>query len=206
MNPSERAKVVIERCGLLLLTGGQGRRLGGPKHDRPHPKGGSWGGHLVRVFRSVCPDGPVVVLGATLPDYPDLTSFDDPRLGPSLALIRWAAQDTWVVRRWWILPCDQVDWDSHSFGTWLESAEWADPEGQAWCYAHQEHQPQPLGGFLGAAIRPWVATLVNTRVRDLAAELPHCELPEPRYRGRDVDTPEDLAAWSSGLGEGGPVR
>ena len=50
-------------AGLLLLTGGRGRRLGGPKHLRPHPAGGSWGGHLAGVFAAVFPGGPVQVRG-----------------------------------------------------------------------------------------------------------------------------------------------
>ena len=61
----------IESAGLLLLTGGKGQRLGGTKHDRPHPSGGSWGGHLVAVHQAVFGDAPVCVLGAPLPDQPD---------------------------------------------------------------------------------------------------------------------------------------
>ncbi len=197
---------MTERCGLLLLTGGEGRRLGGPKHDRPHPAGGTWGGHLVGVFRDVCPQGPVTILGAALSDFPDLNSINDPRLGPAVALTRWAACEAFPVRRWWILPCDQVDWDSDSFRAWLEAAELADPEGLAWCYAREEDRPQPLGGFLGADLRPALAVLTNTRVRDLTAELPHREMPASRYQGRDVDTLEELAGWRSGVGEAKSVR
>ena len=74
------------KTGLLLLSGGAGRRMGSPKHALGHPAGGSWGGHLVRVFESVFPGGPILVLGEPLPDRPELQALEDPREGPAMAL------------------------------------------------------------------------------------------------------------------------
>jgi len=62
------------KAGLLLLSGGAGQRMGARKHALEHPAGGSWGGHLVRVFETVFPEGPIQVLGEPLPDSPELLS------------------------------------------------------------------------------------------------------------------------------------
>lgn len=194
------------RCGLLLLTGGEGRRLGGPKHDRPHPAGGSWGGRLVALFREVCPEGPVEVLGASLPELPGLPRIEDPREGPAVALRVWARHAAPAARRWWVVPCDQVAWTPEGFRRWLEAAEVADPAGAAWALARADGRPQPLGGLLGAALRPPLAALACTRVHELAAALPQAALPAERYEGMDLDTPEDLAAWTSSLGKVGVDR
>ena len=43
--------------------------------------GTTWGSHLVAVFQSVFPDGPVQVLGEALEDRPELPVMDDPRQG-----------------------------------------------------------------------------------------------------------------------------
>lgn len=183
----------IERCGLLLLTGGQGARLGGPKHLRPHPSGLSWGAQLVAVFRETCP-GPVQLLGAPLPEL-ELPRVEDPRRGPAVALRHWVASGPPPARRWWILPCDQVRWDATSFGAWLEEAEAADPEGRAWVRV----EGQPLGGFLGAALLPALAALEADTVRGLAATLPAKLVPDRAWRGADVDDPAELAAWEAEL-------
>ena len=194
------------RCGLLLLTGGEGRRLGGTKHDRPHPSGDSWGGHLVRVFQELCGEDPVRLLGASLPDLPGLEAFDDPREGPAVALCRWAALSHPPVRRWWILPCDQVEWGVASFSAWLLEAEEADPEGMAWVMTEREDHAQPLGGFLGQALLPRLAKGRAVSVRALAESLPCRYVPGHAFRGRDLDTPQELAAWRSALGEGWKPR
>ncbi|HJU82935.1 MAG TPA: NTP transferase domain-containing protein [Holophagaceae bacterium] len=190
------------RCGLLLLTGGGGLRLGGPKHLRPHPAGGSWGGRLVGIFREVCPEGPVMVLGAPLPDLPGLPRMEDPREGPAVALRFWAGRRVPDARRWWVVPCDQVDWTAQGFEGWLEAAEAADPGGLAWALARVGQRPQPLGGLLGSALRLPLAGLAFTRVHELAAALPQAPLPAECYQGMDVDTPEDLQAWDASRGKG----
>ncbi len=119
--------------GLLLLTGGKGERLGGPKHDRSHPLGGSWGGHLVRVFEAVFPGGPVELLGEPLPDRPDLRPMDDPRLGPAEALKAWAAQGRGEhARRWWVVACDLPRWTEADLRAWWSQVLVADPEGAVW--------------------------------------------------------------------------
>ncbi len=190
------------RCGLLLLTGGEGRRLGGTKHDRAHPGGGSWGGYLVRVFQEQCPEGPAMLLGASLPDAPGLPTFDDPREGPAGALGRWAAAELPEARRWWVLPCDQVEWNAVSFASWLSEAEAADPEGLAWVMTERHEHPQPLGGFIGRSLLPRLARGRAVAVRALAQSLPCRFVPGQAYRGLDLDTPAELAAWRSAFGDG----
>ncbi|HLO68540.1 MAG TPA: NTP transferase domain-containing protein [Holophaga sp.] len=182
-------------AGLLLLTGGSGRRLGGPKHRLPHPAGGTWGGHLVRVFEAVFPGGPVRVLGEPLPDRPGLPRVEDPRQGPAAALIAWAAQERAFPRRWWAVPCDQVRWDREALQAWHAAAEAADPEGGAWVVAEGEVHRQWLGGFLGGSLLPALAAREARSLHALAGTLPGVALAWPGPWWSDVDTPEALAAW-----------
>lgn len=183
------------RCGLVLLTGGQGARLGGPKHGRPHPRGGSWGGHLVRVFRAVVPEGPVQLVGAPLPDHPDLPRIEDPREGPAVALRAWASAGPPSARRWWVVACDQVQWTASALADWLAEAEAADPEGRAWALVRRENRRQPLGGFAGSALIPHLTASAQRSLHGLLDGLPVLELPGETWAGADLDTPEDLAAF-----------
>lgn len=178
--------------GLLLFTGGTGRRLGGPKHDRPHPAGGTWGGHLVRIFEALRPGAPLQVLGAPLPDRPDLAVIDDPRQGPAVALRAWAARPAPPARAWLLLPCDQVAWTADTLEAWLARAEAADPVGEAWVLASVAGRDQYLGSLLGAALRSSLATLEARSLAGLADRLPVLRLPEDGPAWRDVDAPEDL--------------
>lgn len=178
--------------GLLLFTGGAGRRLGGPKHDRPHPAGGTWGGHLVRLFEALRPGAPLQVLGAPLPDRSDLPVIDDPRQGPAVALRAWAAQPAPPVRAWLLLPCDQVAWTAETLQAWLARAEAADPTGKAWVLASVAGRDQYLGSLLGAALRAALATLDARSLAGLAEHLPLVRLREDGPGWRDVDAPEDL--------------
>ena len=180
------------RCGLALLTGGRGERLGGPKHDRPHPQGGSWGGHLVSAFRAIVPEGPVQLIGDPLPDHPSLPRLDDPREGPAVALRAWAASSPPPARRWWVLGCDQVRWTEASFEAWLAEAETA---GEAWAITVREGHRQPLGGFLASALLPALARAKATSLRALMDALPLRELPGAAWAGGDIDTLEDLASF-----------
>ncbi|HET6331177.1 MAG TPA: NTP transferase domain-containing protein [Holophagaceae bacterium] len=181
---------MIPRCGLVLLTGGRGERLGGPKHDRPHPLGGSWGGHLVAVFRSAVPDGPVQIIGEPLPDYPDLPRFDDPREGPAVALQAWAASGPPPAWRWWVLACDQVRWTDKTFSSWLAEAEAVD---EAWAVTVRDGHRQPLGGFIASALLPTLAHSDAKSLRALMGAMPVRELPGAGWAGDDIDTPEELA-------------
>ena len=192
------------RCGLVLLTGGQGARLGGPKHDRPHPGGGSWGGHLVRVFRAAVTDGPVQLVGAPLPDLPGLPRIEDPRQGPAVALSAWAAAEPPASRRGWVAACDQVHWTPEAFAAWLAEAEAADPEGRAWTLVRREDRRQPLGGIAGATLIPHLAVSTATSLHALLVPLPVLELPGAAWAGADLDTPEDLAAFRPAPGR--PAR
>ncbi len=184
---------VIPRCGLVLLTGGKGARLGGPKHDRPHPQGGTWGGHLVGVFRCVVPDGPVQILGAPVSEFPDLPRLDDPREGPAMALRTWAASNPPPARRWWILACDQPRWTVKPFAGWLAEAEGVD---DAWALVTRDGHRQPLGGFLPEAMIPALARSEVRSLRGLLDAVPARELPGPSWMGGDIDTPSDLEAFT----------
>ena len=185
--------MILPRCGLVLLTGGRGERLGGPKHDRPHPEGGSWGGHLVTVFKSVVPDGPVQILGEPLPDFPLLPRLDDPRKGPAVALRLWAASHPHPARRWWVLGCDQVWWTGPALETWLAEAE---AMGDAWAITLREGHRQPLGGFIPAALLPALARAEARSLRALMEALPTHELPGVSWAGEDIDTPQELMEFT----------
>lgn len=185
--------------GLLLLTGGQGRRLGGPKHSRRHSEGGSWGGHLVQVFETVVPKGPIQILGEPLPDRADLYSVPDEGLGGAAALIQWAGRPAARARRWWVLACDQVRWTPEHLRTWLEMAEHHDPSASRWVVARSEGLLQPLGGFLSEGLREPMALLHHHRLTDLVRALPHLVLEWDSPVWADVDTPGDLARWEGDL-------
>ncbi len=169
-----------------------GARLGGTKHDRPHPSGGTWGGHLVRVFRSVIAEGPIQIIGAPLPDVPDLPRVEDPREGPAIALRAWAASNPPPARRWWVLACDQPRWTEGAFAVWLAEAEGVD---DAWALVVRDGHRQPLGGFLPAALLPALARSEARSLRALMDALPAHELLGGSWMGEDIDTPPDLAAY-----------
>lgn len=183
-------------AGLLLLTGGKGTRLGGPKHDRSHPRGGTWGGHLVRVFEAVFPGGPVEVLGEPLPDRAELARTEDPREGPAVALRTWAGLDRGGnAGRWWVVACDLPRWDEADLRAWWARAEAVDPAAAAWVVAEVEGHLQPLGGWLPGRLVPGLRGVEARRLSDLWAALPGCRVPESRAAWADVDDPEDLARF-----------
>ena len=178
------------RVGMLLLTGGQGSRLGMPKHDLVHPSGTTWGGHLVAVFQSVFPEGPVQILGEALADRPDLPVIDDPRQSPVVALVHWANSPAPAVDVWWVVACDQVRWQTESLQAWVDLAQVADPVHRHWVLGRSEGILQPLGGLLPHSLRP---TLIGSKARSiwaLAESIPHCILDNDLPGWRDVDTPE----------------
>lgn len=189
----------LPRFGLVLLTGGKGERLGGPKHDRPHPSGGSWGGHLLEVFRALAPEGPVAVVGSSLPDHPEVPALEDPRQGPAVALRTWAAQGPPPARRWWVVACDQVRWTSQALEAWLITAEAADPEGRAWVVMESEGQRQPLGGFLGGALVEGLAAAEGCSLKALMEGLPVRVEAGPGREGRDIDTRAELREWDGDI-------
>ena len=183
------------KAGLLLLTGGAGNRMGGPKHALEHPAGGTWGGHLARVFESVFPGSPIRVLGDPLPDRPDLPCMDDPRQGPAVALRAWAASEMPELDRWWIVASDQVRWTSERLAAWAGACAVADPAAGHWVMALQGGHLQPLGGWLPGALRPALARSAGTSLVGLAHALPHLALPREGPEWLDVDTPEDLRTF-----------
>ncbi|MFN8010917.1 MAG: NTP transferase domain-containing protein [Holophagaceae bacterium] len=187
--------------GLVLLTGGKGERLGGPKHDRAHPAGGTWGGHLVALFRAACPEGPVCILGRALPDHPDLKVYPDPGEGPAVALRLWAArEDVPPAERWWIVPCDQVRWTTEALEAWHAEALKADPDAVRWVMAEAQDRPQPLGGFLPHRLRPALAAVHASTVRRLAEGVGPVTIPWEEAVWRDIDDPEGLRAWTASPG------
>ena len=177
--------------GLLLLSGGAGTRMGTPKHGLDHPAGGSWGGHLARVFESVFPGAPIQVLGDPLPDRPDLPHLDDPREGPAVALRFWAATETPAVDVWWMVACDQVRWTPDKLTDWATVCEAEDPSHRHWIMALHGGRLQPLGGWLPDRLRPALAASPAHSLMALAAELPHLALPRNGEEWADVDTPEE---------------
>jgi molybdopterin-guanine dinucleotide biosynthesis protein A len=181
--------------GLLLLSGGQSRRMGEAKHALAHPAGGSWGGRLVQVFEAVFPGAPTQVLGDPLPDRPDLPVIEDTREGPARALQAWAARKAPAVRRWWVVACDQVRWTPVSLEAWARRAEAADPQALRWVVAQHGGHLQPLGGWLPSALRPQVAASTSGSLTTLAESLPHLLLPCDGPEWRDVDTPEERRAF-----------
>ncbi|WP_243303905.1 NTP transferase domain-containing protein [Geothrix oryzisoli] len=182
-------------AGLLLLSGGQGRRMGTAKHALAHPAGGTWGGHLVRVFEAVFPGAPIQVLGEPLPDRPDLAVLEDAREGPAKALRAWAALEAPAVRRWWVVACDQVRWTPSGLAAWAIRAEAADPQADRWIVAQHGGHLQPLGGWLPSALRPGLAVSTVHALTALAESLPHLALPCDGPEWRDVDTPEERRAF-----------
>lgn len=190
----------LPRLGLVLLTGGKGERMGGPKHDRPHPGGGTWGGHLVQVFCAVAGAGPIALVGSALPDHPELVPLEDPREGPAVALRAWAASEARTARRWWVVACDQVDWTPGALRRWLEAAEAADPDGRQWLLGAVEGRLQPLGGFLGGGLVGAVAACPSRSLHGLVDAVPSLDLAGPAETARDLDTPEAVAAWEKERG------
>jgi molybdopterin-guanine dinucleotide biosynthesis protein A len=179
------------KAGLLLLSGGAGRRLGVAKHALDHPLGGSWGGHLVRVFHGVFPDGPVQVLGDPLPEWPGLPRLDDPREGPAVALRHWASTQAPEVDRWWIVACDQVRWTPERLQKWSMVCAVEDPSCTHWVVAFHGGHLQPLGGWLPGALRPALARSTDRSLLKLAISLPHAVVPREGAEWEDVDTPEE---------------
>ena len=183
--------------GLLLLSGGAGRRMGAPKHALPHPGGGSWGGHLVRVFEAAFPAGPILVLGEPLPDRPELMHLDDPREGPAVALRAWAASGVGEADRWWVVACDQVRWTTERLLAWDRICWAADPGGALWIMALQGGSLQPLGSWFPTALRPALAATQERSLVRLATVLPHLALPSDGEEWLDVDTPEERRRFES---------
>ena len=186
------------KAGLLLLSGGSGHRMGEPKHALAHPEGGSWGGHLVRVFEAVFPGAPLLVLGEPLPDRPELVLVADPREGPAVALRAWAAGRVPTVDRWWVVACDQVRWTPARLSVWAELCEAEDPAATRWVMALHEGHLQPLGSWLPPALRPTLAATSNRSLMGLALALPHLALPREGAEWVDVDTPAERQTWENG--------
>jgi molybdopterin-guanine dinucleotide biosynthesis protein A len=185
------------KAGLLLLSGGAGSRMGAPKHALDHPAGGSWGGHLVRVFEAVFPGAPIQVLGDPLPERPDLPRLDDPRQGPAVALRVWALAQAPEVDRWWIVACDQVRWTPERLALWAAEIQREDPLAASWVMALHDGHLQPLGGWMPHALRPALAESRGRSMKALAAGLPHLSLPRCGTEWADVDTPAERRAFES---------
>lgn len=169
--------------------------MGAPKHGLEHPGGGSWGGHLVRVFESAFPGGPIQIVGEALPDRPELPRLDDSREGPALALRTWAASDAPPTEVWWVVACDQVRWTVPSLRDWWAACEASDPASTRWVMAHHGGHLQPLGGWLPAGLRPALAASQDRSLMALATSLPHLALPREGGEWLDVDTPEERDAF-----------
>ena len=183
--------------GLLLLTGGRGNRMGTPKHGLAHPEGGTWGGHLVRTFACLWPEGPLLLLGEPLPDHPHLPVFEDPRQGPAVALRLWCAAPAPPAHRWWVVACDLVRWTPAGLAAWAERVEAADPGAEHWVMAEHGGHLQPLGGFLPGRLRPALASAQGASLHALARGVPHLVLPAEGGEWLDLDTPADRRAFEA---------
>jgi molybdopterin-guanine dinucleotide biosynthesis protein A len=173
-------------AGILLLTGGLGRRFGAPKHLQSHPAGGTWGGRLVAVFEAVFPGGPVQLLGEPLPDRPGLAVLDDPRQGPAVALRHWARVASAAPvrpRRWWFVACDQIRWTPSSLAAWAETAAGADPGASHWVLARHGGRVQPLGGWIAGTLVEALADTPGPSLMALADALPCLILDSPHPAG-----------------------
>ncbi len=169
--------------------------MGMPKHLLDHPAGGTWGGHLVRVFASVCPHGPMCVLGDPLPDWPTLPRLEDPRQGPAVALRAWSSLPAPAARRWWVVACDQVRWTPARLEIWLALAAAADPDASHWVLARHQGHLQPLGSLLPASLRTRLAATGDRSLQAVVSQLPHLILDLEGNEWLDVDTPEARKAF-----------
>jgi molybdopterin-guanine dinucleotide biosynthesis protein A len=169
--------------------------MGASKHDLPHPSGATWGSHLVTVFHSVFPEGPVQVLGEALVDRPDLPVLDDSRQGPAVALEYWARTPAPTVDLWWVVACDQVRWREEDLRSWMVLAREADPDFGHWVLGRSAGQLQPLGGWLPHRLRPSLAKAAAHALVALVESLPHHILDSDLPGWRDVDTAAERATF-----------
>nr|WP_320133099.1 NTP transferase domain-containing protein [uncultured Holophaga sp.] len=177
--------------GLLLLTGGKGSRMGEPKYAIPHPEGGSWAGHLVRVFEEAFPDATLRILGNPVPERPELRSVEDPRQGPAIALRSWAIAEDAQVDWWWIAACDQVRWHPEALKAWFTQA----TAGGIWTLGSQGGRFQPMGSWFPGSLLPLLASTEARSVHALLEHLPHRLLEVTGQEWLDLDTPEERQAW-----------
>jgi hypothetical protein len=171
--------------------------MGEPKHNLRHPSGGTWGNHLVTVFETVFPDGPVQVLGEALAGRPDLPVLSDPRQGPAVALQHWALAAAPVVDLWWIVACDQVRWRATDLDTWVRQAETVDPGHERWLIGRFQGHLQPLGSLLPHRHRPLLAVAEARSLGALVESLPHHLLDSELPGWRDVDTSSERARFEA---------
>lgn len=147
------------------------------------------------MFAEALGKGPVRILGEPVAGRPDLPRLDDPRQGPAQALARWAAQETATPQRWWVVACDQVQWEPAELLDWHAAAAAEDPAGRAWVLTTLKGEPQPLGGFLGGTLLGALAGSAETRLLRLAASLPLRVLPWREQCFLDLDDRGAAEAW-----------
>ena len=172
--------------------------MGGPKHCLAHPGGGTWGGHLVRVFETLWPKGPIALVGEPLPDRPGLPVLDDRREGPAAALRDWCASPAPETGRWWVVACDQIRWTPELLAAWFRRVEAADPGATHWVMAEHGGHLQPLGGVLAGSLRPVLAASGERSLVRLARTVPHLVLAVDGPEWLDLDTPGERQAFESG--------
>lgn len=177
--------------GLLLLTGGKGSRMGEPKHSIAFPGGGSWSGHLVRVFETAFPGAVVRVLGNPVPERPDLKVVEDPRQGPAVALKAWAEGEDARVDWWWMAACDQMRWTPEALRAWFQRATGE----RTWTMGRHLDHIQSMGSWVPGELLPSLREQDCRSIRALMDKLPHRLLDVDGPEWMDLDTPEERRAW-----------
>jgi len=177
--------------GLLLLTGGKGARMGEPKHAIAFPGGGSWSGHLVRVFEDSFPGALVRVLGNPVPERPELRVVEDPRQGPAVALRTWAQAEEATLDWWWIAACDQMRWTPEALQAWFRRA----TTERRWTMGSHGGHIQSVGSWLPGELLPALREQAGHSLRSLMEQLPHRVLEVEGPEWLDLDTPEERRAW-----------
>lgn len=143
----------------------------------------------MRVFRELCPEAPVRILGAALPDWPELTPLDDPREGPAEALRHWARNPESEAERWWVVACDLPHWSPAALAAWMARACSVDPKAECWVLARVEDRIQFLGGFLPSGLRTRLAAAPGRSLHALMEALPHRILDAEGPEWEDLDEP-----------------
>ena len=191
----------------VIVAGGHGRRLGGPGGvDKPGLRLGDR--MLIEIAVAAVPGAQIVVVG---PDraLPGVTVAreDPPGSGPAAAVVAGlrvlaGAPDTMTVA---VLAADLPGLTAEFLADLGDRLE-ADPDLDGVLAADRSGRRQWLLGVwrlgaLRAAAGP--SSWADRGVRELLAGLEYATVPADPRLIADIDTPDDLARWSSARGQQG---